>query len=129
MVNLKINGKDVQVSEGMTVLQAAAEAGVTIPTLCDHPDLTPFGGCRLCVVDVKGSRTPMASCTLLVENGLVVTTDTPKLAEQRRAVVRMLLSNYYEAAEDLPEELNPPAPGSLRERVSEAETSPLRREG
>ena len=56
MVNITINGKAIQVPPGTTVLRAAEQAGITIPTLCDHPDLHPFGGCRLCVVEVQGAR-------------------------------------------------------------------------
>ena len=81
MINLKINGKEVQVPEGMTVLQAAKQAGVTIPTLCNHPDLHATGGCRICVVDVKGWRTPMASCTLPASEGMEVETHSPAIDE------------------------------------------------
>jgi predicted molibdopterin-dependent oxidoreductase YjgC len=78
-------------------LQAARQNGITIPTLCDHPDLTPYGGCRLCVVEVKGQRFPLAACTLLVEDGMVVRTDTPALVKQRQAVLQLLLTNYFDA--------------------------------
>lgn len=105
MLEFTLNGKTVQASEGETVLTAARRLGILIPTLCDHPDLTPFGGCRLCIVDVKGSRTPQAACTLLVENGMVVQTDTPHLTDDRRAVLSMLLSNYYEENASLDTEL------------------------
>ena len=67
MVQLTINGKQVEAPEGTTVLRAAQMAGIHIPTLCDHKELTPYGGCRLCIVDVEGARVPMASCTLPVE--------------------------------------------------------------
>lgn len=96
MITLKIDGTTVEVPEGTTVLRAAEQAGITIPTLCDHPDLTPYGGCRLCVVDVKGYRTPMASCALSVSQGMEVTTENPALAESRRAILELLLSNYYD---------------------------------
>ena len=96
MVKLKINGKEVQAPEGITVLQAAAQAGVTIPTLCDHPDLHPYGGCRLCVVDAKGYRTPMASCTLPVSEDMEVVTHSPELEKTRKTILEMLLSNYYD---------------------------------
>lgn len=96
MVKLKINGKEVQAPEGITVLQAAAQAGVTIPTLCDHPDLHPYGGCRLCVVDAKGYRTPMASCTLPVSEDMEVVTHSPELEKTRKIILEMLLSNYYD---------------------------------
>jgi formate dehydrogenase major subunit/formate dehydrogenase alpha subunit len=96
MLEFILNGMTVQAEDGETVLHAARRLGIPIPTLCDHPDLTPFGGCRLCIVDVKGSRTPLAACTLLAQKGLIVKTDTPRLHKQRRAVLRMLLSTYYE---------------------------------
>jgi predicted molibdopterin-dependent oxidoreductase YjgC len=96
MLKFKLNGKAVRATEGETVLQVARRLGILIPTLCDHPDLSPYGGCRLCVVDVKSSRTPQAACTLLVESGMVVKTNTPRLIEDRRAILRMLLSTYYD---------------------------------
>ena len=96
MINLKINGQDVQALEGMTVLRAAKQAGITIPTLCDHPDLEAYGGCRLCVVDVKGWRTPMASCTLAVSEGMEVNTHSPEIEKSRKTILEMLLSNYYD---------------------------------
>jgi len=97
MITLTINGKTLQVPEGMTVLEAAAQAGITIPTLCYHKDLSPHGGCRLCVVEVKGARTPLASCTLPVSEGMEVVTETPALHESRRTILQLLLSTYYDA--------------------------------
>ncbi len=97
MISLTINGQTLEVPEGSTVLQAVTSLGITIPTLCYHKDLSPFGGCRLCVVEVQGARLPMTSCNLPVSPGLVVQTDTPALARYRRAVLRMLLTNYYDA--------------------------------
>lgn len=95
MPEFLLNGTLVEANEGETVLQVARRLGIVIPTLCDHPDLTPFGGCRLCVVDVKGQGKPQASCTLLVEKGMVVQTSNPRLSEHRRTILRMLLSGYY----------------------------------
>jgi NADH dehydrogenase/NADH:ubiquinone oxidoreductase subunit G len=96
MISLTINGKTLEVPEGTTVLRAAEQAGITIPTLCDHPDLTPYGGCRLCLVEVKGARLPMTSCTLAATQGMVVETETPDLAKHRRTILEMLLSNYHD---------------------------------
>lgn len=96
-ITLTVNGITIEVPEGTTVLRAAEQAGITIPTLCDHPDLTPYGGCRLCVVEVKGWRLPMASCVLPVAQGMEVTTETPALAQSRRTILELLLSNYYDA--------------------------------
>ena len=79
-IAININGRQVVADEGVTILRAAEKAGITIPTLCDHPDLEPFGGCRLCVVEVKGWRTPMASCTLEVTPGMEITTESRVLS-------------------------------------------------
>lgn len=95
MIKLTINDKTIEAPEGVTVLRAAEMAGITIPTLCDHPNLTPYGGCRLCIVEVQGARLPMTACTLPASPGMVVTTETPALAESRRTVLELLLSNYY----------------------------------
>lgn len=97
MIEFTINGKMIKAREGQTVLQAAREAEITIPTLCDHPDLTPYGGCRLCVVEVKGARQPQTSCTLPVSPGMVVQTESPKLTRYRRTLLEMLLSKYYDS--------------------------------
>jgi len=97
MISLTINNQTVEVPEGTTVLRAAEKAGITIPTLCDHKDLTPFGGCRLCVVEIQGARVPMTACTLPVTQGMVVQTETPALIQSRRVILELLLSNYYDA--------------------------------
>jgi predicted molibdopterin-dependent oxidoreductase YjgC len=96
MISLTIDGQTFEVKEGTTVLQAAATIGIHIPTLCYHKDLSPFGGCRFCVVDVQGSRLPMTSCVLPVSPGMVVQTETANIIRYRRAILRMLLSNYYD---------------------------------
>jgi formate dehydrogenase major subunit len=92
MVQITINGKQIEVPEGTTVLRAAEMAGIHIPTLCDHKELTPYGGCRLCLVEVQGVRVPMASCTLPVNNGMVVNTETEALKKSRKFVLSMLFS-------------------------------------
>ena len=92
MVQITINGKQMEVPEGTTVLRAAEMAGVYIPRLCDHKELTPYGGCRLCIVEVQGIRVPMASCTLPVNNGIVVNTETDALKKSRKFVLSMLFS-------------------------------------
>ena len=92
MVTVTIDGKITEVPEGTTVLRAAEMAGVNIPTLCDHPNLTPYGGCRLCLVEVEGARTLQPSCTLPVSNNMVVHTDTPKIHDARKMVLTLLFS-------------------------------------
>jgi formate dehydrogenase major subunit len=92
MVQITINGKQIEVPEGTTVLRAAEMAGIKIPKLCDHKELTPYGGCRLCIVEVQGMRVPMASCTLPVSQGQVIETETEALKKSRRFLLSMLFS-------------------------------------
>ncbi len=92
MINLTIDGKSIEVSEGTTVLNAARKTGIEIPTLCDHPELTPYGGCRLCLVEVEGARTLQPSCTLPVSKGMVVKTDTEKTRAARKFVLTLIFS-------------------------------------
>ena len=92
MLNMTIDGKQIQVSEGTTVLQAARQAGIPIPTLCDHPNLKPYGGCRLCLVEIEGMRTPQTSCTMPVTNNMVVRTDSEQIHEARKYVLTLLFS-------------------------------------
>lgn len=99
MVKISLNGTQVEVPEDSTVLQAAQQQGIEIPTLCDHPDLHPFGGCRLCLVEVKGMRFPAAACTLPVSAGLEVTTHSPALEKSRRTILELLLSTYHQTDE------------------------------
>lgn len=92
MVSLTIDGKTVEVPEGTTVLRAAEKAGIHIPTLCDHPELTPYGGCRLCLVEVEGIRTLQASCTLPASNNMVVRTNTERINAARKFVLTLIFS-------------------------------------
>jgi formate dehydrogenase major subunit len=92
MVNITIDGKAIEVPEETTVLNAARTAGIEIPTLCAHPALTPYGGCRLCLVEVEGARTLQPSCTLPVNNGMVVHTDTDKVKSARKFVLTLIFS-------------------------------------
>ena len=92
MVKLTIDGKPVEVVEGTTVLRAASQAEVFIPTLCDQPQLTPYGGCRLCMVEVEGARILQPSCTLPVTEGMVVKTNTQKVQEAREFVLSLIFS-------------------------------------
>jgi formate dehydrogenase major subunit len=92
MVQITINGKQIEVPEGTTVLRAAEMAGIKIPKLCDHKELTPYGGCRLCIVEVQGVRVPMASCTLPVSQGQVINTETEALKKSRKFILSMLFS-------------------------------------
>lgn len=94
MVNLTINGKQIQAPQGSTILEAARAAGIYIPTLCYHPELRPEGACRLCMVEASGARTLVASCVYPVSEGMVVKTNTSKVREARKTVVELLLTNH-----------------------------------
>lgn len=93
MIQLTINDLPVQVNEGTTILNAARQAGIDIPTLCDHPHLTPYGACRLCVVEIDGFRTLQPACTTPATNNMVVRTDTEKTKAARKFVLSMIFSD------------------------------------
>lgn len=93
MVNLTIDGKEIQAPEGMTVLEAAKREGIFIPTLCYHEALEPEGTCRLCIVEVSGSlrHAIRVSCIQEVKEGLVVETQTDRIRKNRRMIIELLL--------------------------------------
>ncbi len=91
---ITINNREVPAGEGMTVLQAAQQAGIRIPTLCYHPDLPPLGACRVCLVEIEGERALQPSCSFPVRPGMVVQTHSPKVRKARRTVVELLLSDH-----------------------------------
>jgi len=94
MVSLTIDGQEIQVPAGTSVMRAAAEAGINIPKLCATDSLEAFGSCRLCLVQIDGRRGYPASCTTPVEAGMVVFTETPKLHELRRGVMELYISDH-----------------------------------
>lgn len=93
-ITLTIDGREVTTRRGTSVLDACREAGVYVPTLCHDPRLKPYGACRLCIVEVEGVRGFPPSCALQAEDGMAVRTDTPALAEIRRTIVELLLSDH-----------------------------------
>ncbi len=94
MTTLTINGITVEAQEGATILEAALEAGFDIPRLCQYHDLTPCGGCRLCLVDIEGEPAPMPSCAIKAGEGMVVTTHNETLTAHRREILDLLLSDH-----------------------------------
>jgi formate dehydrogenase alpha subunit len=96
-VKLTINNQLIEVEKGTTVLAAAMDHGIVIPTLCYHKDLSPEGSCRLCMVEVEGWDRAAASCTLEASDGMVVQTETPAVVSARRAVLDLLLYHYHDA--------------------------------
>ncbi|MCR4398039.1 MAG: NADH-dependent [FeFe] hydrogenase, group A6 [Firmicutes bacterium] len=96
MVTLTIDGRKVEVPAGSTVLEAAKVAGIDIPTLCHHPDQDVKAVCRVCVVEVEGSRTFQAACAFPAANGMVVRTNTRALREARKVVLELILADHPE---------------------------------
>ena len=94
MVRLAIDGIGVEVPEGTTILEAAKRAGIKIPTLCYLKDLNEVGGCRVCVVEVEGADQLVAACNNVALDGMVVSTNSPKVRLARRVNVQLLLSQH-----------------------------------
>ncbi|MFA7352883.1 MAG: FAD-dependent oxidoreductase [Dehalococcoidales bacterium] len=93
-ITLNINGKDVKTEAGKTVLEAALDNDIYIPTLCYHPDLSPFGACRLCIVQIEGIRGLPTSCTTTAKEGMVVKTDTPEIRQVRKIAMELILAAH-----------------------------------
>ena len=93
-VTLKIDGFDVAVPKGTSLMRAAVEAGIQVPKLCATDSLEPFGSCRLCLVEIDGRKGYPASCTTPAENGMVVRTQTPKLQDLRKGVMELYISDH-----------------------------------
>lgn len=94
MVNLKINGREISVPEGYTILEAAREAGIDIPTLCYLKDISQTGSCRMCVVEIKGARALQAACVYPVSEGIEVFTHSARVKRARKATLELILSNH-----------------------------------
>ncbi len=90
MANITINGQKISTKAGITVLQAAREAGIDIPTLCDHPALSAVGACRMCIVEIKGQRALQTSCTFPVTEGMKIQTDSKMVTDARKLVLDMI---------------------------------------
>jgi NADP-reducing hydrogenase subunit HndD len=93
-ITATIDGRQVKAKEGMTILEAAKASGIDIPTLCYHQDLTPLGACRICVVEVEGSRTLVGSCHTPITGGMVIHTHSPKVLAARKMIVELLLASH-----------------------------------
>src|SRR5690242_7093282 len=93
-VTLTINEEELSVPAGTTILDAAQGAGFFVPTFCPTPADPGFGACRICVVEVKGARTLIASCVTAAANGMVVETDSPAVMEARRTILELMLANH-----------------------------------
>ena len=93
-MKLVLNGKEIEVEGRPTILQIARENGVKIPNLCDHERLSPFSGCRLCLVEIEGRRGFPPSCGTYAEEGMKIQTDTPQLKKLRQQILELILSEH-----------------------------------
>jgi formate dehydrogenase alpha subunit len=94
-VSLIIDGVKVEVTEGTTVLEAARQAGIYIPTLCYDPDLKPYGACRLCIVEIEKMRGLPTSCTTAAAEGMVVHTESKAVNQSRRITMELIMANHH----------------------------------
>ncbi len=94
MINLTIDGKAIQAEQGATILDAAKANGIRIPHLCYHPAMKPIGSCRICVVELKGNWRPQPACTTVVTEGMEVTTNSERLVNIRKELVKFMLVNH-----------------------------------
>ena len=94
LVKLTIDGKEVEIEKGSTVLQAARKANIDIPTLCFLKEINAAGDCRMCLVEIEGRRGFVPSCITTCEEGMVVRTDTPEINESRRIMLDLILSTH-----------------------------------
>ena len=91
---ITIDGREIPFDHGRTILEVCKDEKIPIPTLCHDNRLKPYGGCRLCIVEVQGAPRPLTSCTTPAENGMVVTTQSEKLSRLRKTTLELLLSNH-----------------------------------
>lgn len=94
MINIKINGKNYEVENGITILEACEKVGIEIPTLCHDARLAGFSACRMCLVEIEGKGKLETSCTTKVRDGMSVSTNNEKVMEARKGVLDLILSNH-----------------------------------
>ena len=94
MIKLKINDKNIEIEDGLTVLQACEKAGVEIPRFCYHEKLSIAGNCRMCLVEMEKSPKPVASCAMPASEGMIIKTNTEKVEKARKGVMEFLLANH-----------------------------------
>ncbi len=93
-ITLTIDGDQLSIDEGVTILEAARTVGIEVPTLCHSPDFKPTGNCRICVVEVEGARTLVGACHTPVSAGMVVKTDSAKVNMARKAIIELLMAAH-----------------------------------
>lgn len=93
-INLTIDGQEITVEPGTTILEAARQLGIDIPTLCQDPELAPNGACRICVVEVENARTLVASCVAPAGSGMVVHTESDRVIKARKGILNLMVANH-----------------------------------
>jgi NADH dehydrogenase/NADH:ubiquinone oxidoreductase subunit G len=96
-MKITINNRQIETGKAVTVLDAAMQNDIYIPSLCAHPELTPYGGCRLCIVEIEGRKGYPTACTTIAEEGMIVRTETHTLQEMRRDMIQLILSEHPSA--------------------------------
>lgn len=94
MININVNGKNIEAKEGEMILSALTRAGIKVPTLCHMEGLKPTGACRICVVDVEGFNTLVPSCAYPVSEGMTILTHSPRAVRARKTIIELLLANH-----------------------------------
>ncbi|MBW2061327.1 MAG: (2Fe-2S)-binding protein [Deltaproteobacteria bacterium] len=94
VVKITIDGREISGREGMTILEAAEQNGISIPTLCHRPEISPSGVCRVCVVEAEGAKTLVGSCHTPIAEGMVIHTRSPKVLSTRKVIVELLLAAH-----------------------------------
>ena len=94
MIKINIDGRDIEVEKGVSVLAAARKASIDIPTLCFLKEINAAGDCRMCIVEIEGRRGLVPSCNTMVEEGMVIRTNTPEINESRRVILDLILSSH-----------------------------------
>ena len=93
-ITITLNGREVSGRQGMSILELARESGVEIPTLCYDPHLAPIGACRICMVEDERSGRLFASCVTPIESGMVINTESPKVQERRKTIIKLMLASH-----------------------------------
>ena len=94
MIKINIDGRDIEVEKGITVLAAARKANIDIPTLCFLKEINAAGDCRMCIVEIEGRRGLVPSCNTIAEEGMVIRTNSPEINEARRVILDLILSSH-----------------------------------
>lgn len=94
LITIQLNGKEVQVPAGVTILEACQQHNIYVPTLCNHPRLPSTGGCRVCAIEVEGARNLQTACTTIVSQGMVVKTNTPRVSAAIQTNLSLLLARH-----------------------------------